>query len=89
MQYKPLEPLPCPNCQIPVMVKYMAGCDRNMATRIHHPYNGMAVFYIRCDCCGLEMSEGITGASKAAQSKNRYFLTVRWNKQAEKGGQNG
>lgn len=71
---------PCPRCGLPVQIKWIAGCSREIALAIRHPYGGKATWYIKCDNCGYEVSECVRYGTKKEQDKVKVRLIKVWNR---------
>lgn len=70
---------PCPKCGEPAKIKWIAGCSREIALAIRHPYGGKATWYIKC-ACGYEMAEAVKCGTKKEQDKIRNKLIKEWNR---------
>lgn len=70
---------PCPRCGTKVMLKWIAGCDKITARRIHHPYGGKRMWYIRCNCCGYEQTQLSTLTNARGMIREKTTLAEKWN----------
>jgi hypothetical protein len=71
---------PCPRCGLPVKIKWIAGCSREIALAIRHPYGGKPTWYIKC-ARGMEMAETVRAGNKKEQDKIQNKLIKEWNRQ--------
>ena len=71
---------PCPRCGLPVKITWIAGCSREIALAIRHPYGGKPTWYIKCTC-GMEMAETVKYGTKKEQDKIQNKLIKEWNRQ--------
>ena len=71
---------PCPRCGLPVKIIWIAGCSREIALAIRHPYGGKSTWYIKC-ACGFEMAETVKYGTKKEQDKIQNKLIKEWNRQ--------
>lgn len=70
---------PCPICGTEVKLKWIAGCEKTTAKQIKHPYDGKRVWYIRCDCCGHDMTQQSKLTNKKGMEREKTALITRWN----------
>lgn len=70
---------PCPKCQTPVGIHWIAGMSRELALACRHPYGGRACWYIKCPACGYDMNEGLTDRTAKGNAKAQAKLIRRWN----------